>query len=66
MKKPVKQHPLRARRVSRGDLIQIDGSLHPWFEERGPKCTLLVMVDDETSEIMHLEPEFWMGPQRIE
>ncbi len=55
VKKIVRQHPLRARRACRGELIQIDGSLHPWFEGRGPKCTLLVMVDDATSEIMHLE-----------
>ena len=55
VKKPAKQHPLRARRACRGALIQIDGSLHDWFEGRGPKCTLLVMVDDATSEIMHLK-----------
>ena len=55
VRKPVRTHPLRARRACRGDLIQIDGSLHDWFEGRGPKCTLLVMVDDATSEIMHLK-----------
>ncbi len=31
VKKPSKSHPLRARRASRGDLIQIDGSFHDWF-----------------------------------
>ncbi len=55
VKKPSKSHPLRARRASRGELIQIDGSFHDWFEGRGDKCTLLVMVDDATSEIMHLQ-----------
>jgi hypothetical protein len=36
----------RERRACRGELIQIDGSDHPWFEERGPRCTLLVYIDD--------------------
>lgn len=45
-------HQPRARRPCRGELIQIDGCDHEWFEERGPRCTLLVYVDDATSEIM--------------
>ena len=28
-----------------GELIQIDGSEHHWFEDRGPRCTLLVFTD---------------------
>jgi len=36
-------------------LIQIDGSDHEWFEDRGPRCTLLVYIDDATSELMHLK-----------
>lgn len=44
----------RNRRERFGELIQIDGSLHPWFEDRGPKCTLLVYVDDATSKITSL------------
>jgi len=35
-------------------LVQIDGSDHAWFEDRGPKCTLLVYVDDATSKLMEL------------
>ena len=31
----------RYRRECRGELVQIDGSKHWWFEERGPQCTLL-------------------------
>lgn len=50
--KPI--HPLRQRRPQRGELIQIDGSLHDWFEGRGPRCTLLVFIDDATSELMTL------------
>ena len=34
-------HQMRERRACLGELVQIDGSDHAWFEERGPKCTLL-------------------------
>jgi hypothetical protein len=44
----------RLRRESYGELIQIDGSEHRWFEERGQPCTLLVFIDDATSRIMQL------------
>ena len=37
-----------------GELVQIDGSEHAWFEDRGPVCTLLVYVDDATSRLMEL------------
>lgn len=30
-----------ARRACLGELIQIDGSEHPWFEKRASQCTLL-------------------------
>ena len=44
----------RHRRECVGELIQIDGSEHRWFEARGPMCTLLVYIDDATSRLMHL------------
>lgn len=44
----------RNRRNCIGELIQIDGSDHRWFEERAPACTLLVYIDDATSKLMHL------------
>ncbi|MBL0941322.1 MAG: ISNCY family transposase [Alphaproteobacteria bacterium] len=44
----------RYRRERFGELIQIDGSNHPWFEDRGPKCTLLVYIDDATSRLTSL------------
>jgi len=44
----------RYRRDCRGELVQVDGSKHWWFEDRGPQCTLLVFIDDATSELMHL------------
>ena len=45
----------RLRRECLCELIQIDGSDHLWFEDRGTACTLLVFVDDATSTLMHLE-----------
>ena len=42
------------RRPSYGELIQIDGSPHDWFENRGPRCTLIVFIDDATSALMAL------------
>ncbi|MDD7971026.1 ISNCY family transposase [Roseinatronobacter alkalisoli] len=48
-------HQPRLRRECYGELIQIDGSDHHWFEDRGPPCTLLVFIDDATSTLMHLE-----------
>ena len=43
----------RHRRDCVGELVQIDGSQHWWFEGRGPQCTLLAFIDDATSAIMH-------------
>src|SRR5450755_4522267 len=45
---------LRARRPRFGELIQIDGSPHEWFEGRGPRCTLIVFIDDATSRLTAL------------
>lgn len=42
----------RYRRECFGELIQIDGSDHAWFEDRGPRCCLLVFIDDATSRIV--------------
>ncbi len=47
-------HQPRSRRECFGELIQIDGSDHRWFEDRGPPCTLLVFIDDATSMLMEL------------
>lgn len=51
----LKVHPLRPRRARMGELIQLDGSEHDWFEGRGPRCTLLVYIDDATSNTLHLK-----------
>ena len=47
-------HPPRERRPRFGELVQIDGSPHDWFEGRGPRCTLIVFVDDATSRLTAL------------
>lgn len=47
-------HQMRERRACFGELIQIDGSEHAWFEKRGPKCTLLVYIDDATGQLLEL------------
>jgi transposase len=52
-REPRVQQP-RRRRPCRGELIQIDGCDHEWFEERAARCTLLVFVDDATSALMEL------------
>jgi transposase len=52
--RPPKIYQPRARRACLGELVQIDGSEHAWFEDRAPQCTLLVYVDDATSRLMAL------------
>ena len=44
----------RHRRDCYGELVQIDGSDHHWFEDRGPRSVLLVYVDDATGKLMAL------------
>jgi predicted DNA-binding protein (UPF0251 family) len=51
-------HQMRERRACFGELVQIDGSDHAWFEERGARCTLLVYIDDATGQIL----ELWFVP----
>ncbi len=48
-------HSPRERRPRFGELIQIDGSLHDWFEGRGPRCTLIVFIDDATGRLTALQ-----------
>jgi hypothetical protein len=50
--RPPKVYQPRARRACLGELVQIDGCEHRWFEDRGPVCTALVYVDDATSRLM--------------
>jgi transposase len=48
-------HQLRERRACFGELIQIDGSPHDWFEGRAAACTLLVFIDDATGKLVYLQ-----------
>lgn len=41
----------RQRRDAIGSLVQLDGSVHDWFEGRGPLCTLLVIIDDASGRV---------------
>jgi transposase len=46
-----KRSPHRRRRERMahfGELVQLDGSFHPWLEDRGPQSCLLTLVDDAT------------------
>jgi transposase len=45
---------IRERRPRFGELIQVDGSHHDWFEGRGPRCALIVFIDDATSRLTGL------------
>jgi hypothetical protein len=47
-------HQPRPRRECLGELVQIDGCDHDWFEGRGARCSLLVYVDDATGRLMEL------------
>jgi hypothetical protein len=55
IKKKKKVHPERERRYRCGELVQIDGSYHPWLEGRGAKGCLILFVDDATSEVLAAE-----------
>jgi len=53
--KKVTHHKWRERKACFGELVQLDGSPHKWFEDRAPACCLLAFIDDSTSQILHLE-----------
>ena len=55
--KKVTVHQSRARRSCFGELVQIDGSPHDWFEGRRDRCCLLVFIDDATSRLLELRFE---------
>jgi len=51
-RKQVVIHTYRERRSCVGEMVQLDGSPHKWFEERADPCTLIAYIDDATSRIM--------------
>ncbi|MDO9347637.1 MAG: helix-turn-helix domain-containing protein, partial [Anaerolineales bacterium] len=48
-------HQMRERRPCLGELVQIDGSPHDWFEGRAPGCVLLVFIDDASGNLLRLQ-----------
>jgi hypothetical protein len=56
-RKAARIHQSRDRRPRFGELVQIDGSHHDWFEGRAPGCCLLVFIDDATSKILAMRFE---------
>jgi hypothetical protein len=46
-----KHRQWRERKASMGEMVQLDGSHHDWFEGRGEPCVLMVMVDDATNRV---------------
>jgi len=52
--KKVAVHQLRERRACFGELVQIDGSPHDWFEGRADPCVLLVFIHDATGKLVQL------------
>ena len=50
-RKAKKHRQRRERRAHFGDLVQIDGSHHDWFEGRGPVCVFMGYIDDATNTV---------------
>jgi hypothetical protein len=49
-----RRHLHQPRRECLGELVQIDGSEHRWFEDRAAPCSLLVFIDDAMGRLMQL------------
>ena len=41
----------RERKDRFGEMLQMDGSHHDWFEGRGPRCVLMAYSDDATGNV---------------
>jgi hypothetical protein len=46
------RHQRRERKAHFGELVQLDGSFHEWFEGRGPRACAMTMVDDATGRTL--------------
>jgi transposase len=57
VKRKERHQAWRERRAHFGEMVQMDGSHHRWFEERGGKCCLMVMIDDATGIRMSMFAE---------
>lgn len=52
VRRRAKPHPMRERRPRFGELVQVDGSPHDWFEGRAPICTLIIFIDDASDRVL--------------
>jgi len=50
-RKSSKHRQWRPRKKHRGEMVQMDGYHHDWFEGRGPWCVLMAYIDDATGRI---------------
>lgn len=50
-RKQRKHRQWRERKHRLGEMIQIDGSHHDWFEGRGSECVLMGFIDDATNHV---------------
>ena len=50
-RRPPRHRERRERKAQEGMLLQMDGSVHDWLMDRGPRCTLLLAVDDATGTV---------------
>jgi hypothetical protein len=60
-RKQVRIHTYRERRNCVGELVQLDGSPHRWFEDWADPGTLIAYIDDATSRIRQKTPLFANG-----
>jgi transposase len=47
----VRYRQWRERKACFGEMVQMDTSIHPWFEGRGEEAVLIAMIDDATSRL---------------
>jgi transposase len=51
-RRPRPHRAWRERKPHVGELLQLDGSHHNWFEGRGPRCVLMAYIDDASSRVL--------------
>jgi len=50
-KKKIKHRNKRPRKQYRGELVQMDGSVHQWFDGTEGRCVLMLYIDDASSKV---------------
>jgi transposase len=51
-RRPPRHRQRRERMSQAGLLVQLDGSDHPWLQDRGPRLVLLAAIDDATGDVL--------------